>query len=140
MQLFPFRACGLFPAAEDDATMQGAPPPQSQRTQAGSLIRPIAGPPSNCASAAFALKKWAITQFPAIMLDKVEGVEGRVRAACRRDNSSNREKPPGPTRQAMTSIEIRFLRGRYSDGTAMLMRLLADWNSLTRRSSSSLPT
>ena len=28
----------------------------------------------------------------------------------------------------------------YSLGTAMLMRLLADWNSLTRRSSSSLLT
>jgi hypothetical protein len=30
--------------------------------------------------------------------------------------------------------------GRYSVGTAVLMRLLADWNSLTKRSSSSLPT
>jgi hypothetical protein len=49
-----------------------------------------------------AFEKRASAQILAIMLDKVERVENR--GSSERDNSSNRDKPSGPTTTASPSI------------------------------------
>lgn len=69
------------------------------------------------------------------------GQEPALREGGALANAYRAESPAGFVGWASACLPL--WRGRligYSVGTAMLTRLLADWNSLTRRSSSSLPT
>jgi hypothetical protein len=50
------------------------------------------------------VQEWDIAQILAIMLDQVEGVEDCGSSGLTRDNSSNRDKPSGPSTTASPSI------------------------------------
>jgi hypothetical protein len=59
-----------------------------------------------------AVEEWEIAQILAVTLNEVTGIVGGLR----RCSSSNRDKPSGPPDRRMPSIEVCFLRGRYSVG------------------------